>query len=311
MSPADHTATLDLRCPACAGAAFELRVMPDEAVALAHCVGCKRHHLVLDSEDHWFDLVQVSYPRLRKCPCKSSTFALSCRYTCRDDGDVRQVDLHSVCTACSKTRRQMRVEVDYSPTEDLVTRPLRYCEKPDLRYDSRELSLYLTPADMASLVGWLGNAQGCNFMCWCREDDEWVRRPLGTGEVQQAALANNFLRIHASPAPLHIEAMQVDSWKQESTFWRGQPIIRINSPLSIRMHEGEMGWLYLVNFANEHVQGGAVCRKPEAFTAATEALLRWLGEHFVSWRGKATFDNPAENVRLFGDRFSKGKRSPA
>jgi len=156
MSPARRPTTLDLQCPSCTGATFELRVLTDEAVVLARCVGCERHHLVLDSEDYWFDLIQASCPRLRKCACNASIFALSCHYAYRDDGDVRLVDAHSVCTACTKARRQMSVEVDYSRTEDLITRPLRHCERPELRYDMRELSLYLTPTDMASVVGWLG-----------------------------------------------------------------------------------------------------------------------------------------------------------
>jgi hypothetical protein len=309
MSPASRPTTLDLRCPSCTGTTFHLRVMADEAVALAHCVGCERNHLVLDSEEYWFDLIQASYPRLRKCTCKASTFALSCHYAYRDDGDVRQVDLHSACTACTKARRQMRVEVDYSPTEDLITRPLRPCERPDLRYDLREVSLYLMPGDMASVVGWLGKKQGWSFVCWCREGNEWVRRSLGTDEVQQAVLANRYLHVYASPAPLHIEDQQVDTSKRESTFWKREQIIRISSPITMVM-QAEKGLLYFINFANEYVDGDAVVPKPASFTATTGALLRWLGEHFVSWRGQSTFDNAAENLRLFGDRFSKGRRQP-
>lgn len=309
MSPDARPTTLDLRCPSCTGATFELRVMTDEAVALTHCVGCGRHQLVLDSEDHWFDLIQVSYPRLRKCTCKASTFALSCHYAYRDDGDVRQVDLHSVCTACAKARRQMRVDVDYSPTEDLITHPLRHCEHPDLRYDLRQLSLYLTPADMASIVGWLGHGQGWSFVCWCREGNAWARRPLGTEDVRQAVLADGYFRIYASPAPLHIEDRQVDTWKRESAFWKRRQIIRIDSPINMLL-QAQKGLLYYLHFANEYVDGNAVLPKPASFTATTDALLRWLGENFVSWRGKSSFDNPAENLRLFGDRFSKGRRSP-
>lgn len=306
MTRDQHPANLELRCPSCTGVVFDLRVLADEGVAAARCVNCANHYLVLDSEDYWFDLIQASYPRLRRCPCKASSFTLSCHYDYRDDGDVRQVDLLSVCTSCAKARRQMRVDVDYGDTDDLITRPLRYCGTPDLRYDLKEVSLYVTRADMASIIGYLSEAHGYTFTCWRLEEKHWVRRPLGTDEVRQAVLSDRYLHVYASATPLEIHDHQVASARREAAFWKNHDVIRIASPTKVRI-EQEEGLLYYLQFANEYVEADAVVSKQVSFRATTHALLQWLRGNFVSWRGKSCFDNAAENLRLFGDRFSKTK----
>ena len=298
--------TLELRCPSCTGVAFDIRVLAGEGVAAARCVSCASHYLVLDSEDYWFDLIQASYPRLRRCSCKASSFTLSCRYVYRIDGDVRQVDLLSVCISCAKARRQMRVDVDYGDTDDLITRPLRFCSTPDLRYDLKEISLYVTQADMASIIGYLSETHGYSFVCWRLEDKQWVRRPLGADEVRQAVLSGRYLRVYASAAPLDIHDHQVTPARREAAFWKRQDVIRVASPINMRA-DHEDGLLYYLEFANEYVEGDVVVPKQASFRATTHALVQWLGGNFVSWRGKSCFDNAAEHLRLFGDRFCRNK----
>jgi len=306
MTTERHPTTLELHCPSCSGTAFDLRVLADEGVAAARCVSCASHYLVLDSEVYWFDLIQASYPRLRRCSCKASSFTLSCHYVYRIDGDVRQVDLLSVCTSCAKATRQMTVDVDYGDTDSLITQPLRPCKKPDLRVDLREVSLYVTPANIAAVIDYLSEAHGYVFVCWRREEEHWVRRPLGTDEVRQAVLSNRYLHLYASAVPLEIHDHQVDSSRREAAFWKRQDVIRITSPINMRVNH-ENGLLYYLQFANEYVEDDVVVPKQANFRATTQALLQSLGDNFVSWRGKSSFDNPAEHLRLFGDRFSKNK----
>jgi len=299
--------TQSLRCPACDGDAFELRVLPDDGVAAARCTACQQHFLVLDSEDHWFDLIQATSPRVRRCPCKAGTFSVSCRYVVRDDGEVRSVDLLSACTACAKTRRQMSVDIDYGDTGDLVTRPLRACKSPDLRYDLRQFTLYALPSDIAAIVDYLARAHGWNFVCWRREEGQWVRRALPPDPLREAILTGAYLHVYASPTPLSIHDDEVDTARQEATFWKRREIIRISSPYHIRGEQGQ-ALLYYLAFANEFVDDDAVVPKSASFRASTQALVQWLGEHFVSWRGKSCFDNAAEHGRLFGDRFTRKRR---
>ncbi len=40
------------RCPQCAGETFGLRLVKDEAVGVAKCLGCDRDFLILDSADY-------------------------------------------------------------------------------------------------------------------------------------------------------------------------------------------------------------------------------------------------------------------
>lgn len=303
------TRSLELSCPSCGGSKFELRVLGDEGLAAAHCVGCSRDFLVLDSEDYWIDTIQATvYPRPRRCSCKATSFNLRCDYFYRDAGDVRSVDLWSVCPSCGKTKHQMSIDVDYGDTDDLVKRALRFCRTPNLRYDLKEISLYLAKADMASVVGYLNSEHRCAFVCWLRENDNWVMRTLDAQEVQQAILSDQYLRIYASLIPLVSSEPELASARQEECFWKRHEVIRISSPTSMQIGQ-EKGLLYYIRYSNEYVESDTVVQKPADFRATTEALLQWLDARFVSWRGRLCFDNASENIRLFGDRFSKKRAS--
>lgn len=305
--PPGPPTTRALRCPSCGGAAFEVRVQAEEGVAVARCVACDRSHLVLDSEDHWFDVIQAAMPRVRRCPCKSTAFALSCRYDYRPDGDVRQVELQGTCTSCDKSRRLMSVDIDYGGTADLVDRPLRYCQTPDLRHDLREATLYATPEDIAGIVDYLADTRGWTFACWCNEQGDWVLRRLEAAAVRDIILSGRYLRLYASPAPLEIGAGQLHKARHEAAYWKRHDVVRISSAFHIWQGR-ELGSLYYLNFANEFVDDGAIMAKPATFRATTAALMAWLGERFVTWRGKACFDNAAEHQRLFGERFANRRR---
>lgn len=131
-------------CPKCGGSAFEIRLLKDEGVGAAACQSCSRNYLLLDSGDHWFDVIQSGYPRPTRCSCKGTAFALRFDYEYRDDGDVRTVEVRSTCSSCGKARKQMCVEIDYGGTRSLVRTPLKYCRNPKILYDLQALSLYAT-----------------------------------------------------------------------------------------------------------------------------------------------------------------------
>lgn len=170
----------------------------------------------------------------------------------------------------------------------------------------KEVSLYVTQADIASIIGYLSEAHGYTFTCWRLEGEQRVRRPLGTDEVRQAVLSDRYLQVYASATPLEIHDHEVTSARKEAAFWKQHDVIRIDHPIKVRI-EQEEGRLYYLQFANEYVEADAVVSKQASFRATTHALLQWLRGNFVSWRGKSCFDNAAENIRLFGDRFSKNK----
>lgn len=306
-APAARPPSLDLRCPSCGAAAFEVRVQAEEGVAAARCTACNRNHLVLDSEDYWFDVIQSAMPRIRRCTCRAAAFALSCHYEYRTDGDVRRVELRGACTSCSKARSLMSVDIDYGDTADLVDRPLHFCATPDLRYDLREATLYATPSDIAGIVAYLADAHGWTFACWRREEGHWVPGALDAAAACDAVLAERYLHIYASPALLDIRPEQVETARLEAAYWKRHDVVRLSSATHMRFDRGA-GYLYYLKFANEYIDGGAVAPKSPPFRAATAALISWLGERFVSWRGKNCFDNADEHRRLFGERFTDGRR---
>lgn len=303
----ESSTTIDLPCPSCGADTFELRVLADEGLATARCVGCAKDFLLLDSEDYWFDAIQTTYPRVRRCTCGTTAFRLKCDYFLRDDGDVKSVNLWSSCSSCGKTKRQMELDLDYTGTEELISRPLRFCKTPKLRYDLKDISLYVTKSDMTSIIGYLDKVHGCSFACWLWGNGRCVVRTLCAHEVQEAFLSDQCFHVHASLLPLTESELQAGSAKQEKSFWKRKEVIRISSPTHITLDL--KGLLYYIQYSNEYVEDDTVVPKRENFRAVSESLLRWLGANFVSWRGRHCFDNPSEHLRLFGDRFAKSRTS--
>ena len=107
------------RCPGCDGSAFHVRAMKDEAVGVASCAKCERSYLLLDSGDHWFDLIQERRPREARSPCKKSKgLALELEYYFRGDGDVESVNVWTVCAKCR--RRVRRFTADFGGADQLA-----------------------------------------------------------------------------------------------------------------------------------------------------------------------------------------------
>lgn len=298
-----------LGCPSCGGAEFEIRVLKDEGLAAARCIECNRDYLLLDSEDHWFDVIQNGYPRLSRCTCKATSFRLRCDYFYRPDGDVSSINLWSTCSNCQKVRCQMTVDIDYGDTQNLVIRPLRYCKNPRVLYDLKQISLYVLRSDLARLIHFLAVERKCGFVAWLREQDKWVKHELNAEKVQEVILsddgplkAERYLRIYAMPSPIAVPDRDVDTIPKEAAFWKRQEVINISPPT----HMGwgaEKGLLFYINLSNEYVHEEAVIQKSARFRELTKSLLDWLQVQFVSWRGPLCFDNPAENIRIFGNRF--------
>src|ERR1700722_11638831 len=174
--------SIEVTCPACAALDFEIRALTDEGLAALKCLSCNRNYLLLDSEEYWFDVIQAGYPRLRKCSCGSTSISLRCDYCYRENGDVRSIDVRTICPACAKDKHLMSMDIDYSGTDELVERPLRYCENPKILYDLQEFTLYAKRDDIARTVNFLAASCKCSFVGWVRINNEWVKRELSSNE---------------------------------------------------------------------------------------------------------------------------------
>lgn len=289
-------------CPGCDGTAFHVRAMKDEAVGLATCAKCERSYLLLDSGDYWFDLIQERYPREARCPCrKSKGLALELEYYFREDGEVESVNVWTVCAKCGKRTRRFTADIDYGDTAHLLDSPLVYCASPKIRYDLRQLTLFVTPQNVAQVAQHLGSAQ-CVFVTWVREGKAWVRREPRAPQLSRYITKARVLRTYASLEPAALEDADVAEAKDEAAFWKQREIIRISSPTNY-CTASEQGTLFYIDYSLERLEGEHVVRKSEAFCALAQSLEEWLAEQFVSWRGPRSFDNPDEHRRLFGARF--------
>jgi hypothetical protein len=304
-----HPQSIDASCPVCAAADFEVRALTAEGLANVKCIACDRNYLLLDSEEYWFDAIQGDYPRVRKCSCGSTSFRLRCDYSYRETGDVRAVDVSTSCAACAREKHLLDMDINYSGTERLVEEPLKYCENPKVLYDLQKLTLYVKREDIARIVNFLAESCQCSFVGWLRINSEWVKRALSSDEAKETVRqeADPYLMIYAHRDPVDIPDANVNSLKDEDIFWKRHEIIRISSPTHIGI-AGVKALLFYIDFANEFVDRQIIVRKSGGFVEMTDRLLSWLKAEFVAWRGPRCFDNPDENIRVFGDRFTKRRK---
>jgi hypothetical protein len=316
--------TASPKCPNCQSEIFELRVLRDQAVAAVRCLRCSADYLLLDSEDYWFDVIQHGYPRLSRCSCKSQTFRLRIDYNIRDDGKIDYVELHSICSACGKTRRQLFFEADYCDTDHLIKRPLVPCKNPKVLYDLNDIHLLVTLPDIVRIVDHLAKMSR-GFLTYLRSEDTWVPVYQDVGDAKATIERSKYFLIYAMPDLIDVPGDLLDTRKKEDAFWKRSEVIRIGSKHHIGMHQfgdlppsicecsdpptcgdyTEFGLSFYINFSNEFVRGEEIVLKSEGFRRATASLFTMLASGFVSWRGPESFDNPDVHVRVFGDRFRK------
>jgi hypothetical protein len=318
------------KCPKCQGARFELRVLKDEAVASARCLKCTADYLLLDSKDYWFDVIQQGgYPRITRCSCNNQSFHLRIDYNFRDDGDVDYIEVHSICAACGKTKRQLDLKIDYCGTQNLFKRPLVACKNPKILYDLKHLSLLVELQDMANIADYLALETKCKFACWLRSQNNWNKTELGVEGIKGVIERDKYLYIYAMPMRISIAEYQVNTLKKENAFWKRSEVIRIGPKTHVCTYKSarspsnicycsdppthsrytEVGLSFYIDFSNEFVRGEKIISKSECFRNTTAGLLSMLKDEFVCWRGRHCFDNPDVNVRIFGDRFRKKVKS--
>lgn len=316
--------TASPKCPKCQSDEFELRLLRDEALASARCVTCSANYLLLDSKDYWFDVIQKGYPRVTRCSCKNESFRLRIDYSICDDGEIDYVEIHSICSACEKARRQFHFDVDYCGTAHLLKKPLVPCKNPKVLYDLKDLNLLLTLPDLLRIVDHLAE-QGCEFLSNVRRADSWVAVRQDAAQAKATIEKDKHLFIYAMPHRVEVQEDQSNTHKKENAFWKRTEVIRIGSKSHVctdqfgknppgicycsdpptHANYTEIGLSISIAFSTEFVRGEKVVQKSEAFRKVAESLLAMLQDEFVNWRSPCCFDNPDVNVRVFGDRFRK------
>jgi hypothetical protein len=111
----------------CGDQRFNVRLRRDEQVGLLTCSREGHHSLLLDSRDYWADVIQTARPRAARCRCGGRAFEVELEYEFREDSrSIRRVDVGLRCVACGDERVGAEFEIDYEPTENLLSEPLEH-----------------------------------------------------------------------------------------------------------------------------------------------------------------------------------------
>jgi hypothetical protein len=109
---------------------FQVRLHKKSGVGLLTTKN-ENNYLILDSLNYWYELIQNEYPKKKKCNCKKEWFTIQFQYTIREDTeDIREINILTTCTNCNKAAKPRSIDINYSPTNHLLSNPLIYCDRP-------------------------------------------------------------------------------------------------------------------------------------------------------------------------------------
>lgn len=282
----------DVSCP-CGDRAFQVRLDKNEQVGL---VTCSAGHisLLLDSRDHWVDVLQDGRPPVAKCRCKSDRFALSLRYHFRAD-EVSLIDVLLRCSACARDKHGATFEIDYAPTETLLSSPLDPCAAPWEVPRRRSYTCLWTPADVERALVLVGHETSRIWFVDCDAPPRLVNVDEARARVVDALTRHR-------PYEVLFASSQVDfSGTKPRNWWTALPVIRLGSPthMHYRIEGGEVvAALHYLEYAEQVVVEGAIVAQPRELLDFAKRVVRRLGEEFVSSRGRHTLDSPTELARV-------------
>ena len=280
-----------IRSVVCACGATSLRVRLDatQCVGLVTCTG-GHTSLLLDSRDHWHEVIQDGRPKEARCKCGSRAFAMALDYALREDGDVRTIEVTLRCDACGLEKHGATFDIDYSPTDTLVSMPLDPIDDPWRKAKHLSFTGLWRPSDAVEVVRRLVEVEHTTAYL-----EQWNALPRVStlDELRHAIEAENgYMELAFALGTLSVPDDLRD-------FWKRAPIVRIGSPTSIRYDTG-VGTLYELEWAEQVFDEGVVVAQPAELLALGRRLQTWLSSRFVSTRGKKTYDEPTEFARLVG-----------
>lgn len=287
---------------------FQLRLLKQDGVGLL-TTRTSLNYLILDSIDYWFDLIQQSYPQKKKCTCQNDWFRVCFKYIPRQDSDdVRQVSVITVCTNCRKEKEQMAIDIDYSPTNELIDKPITFCEKPKIKYQLKDLNCFWTEVDLMRFLTFMMDELNFEAYCWFWNNKKrflektTLPRALEIINKKDNYHYLNFYFSQNFPGFKTFDDQSKGIYLQGDP-WRNHEIIQLSSPTIMNYGDYE-GFLYYVKFCNQYIDKGIVKNKSQEFFNLTENIILWMEKNYVQYRGKYCYDNEKERTRLFGDKYS-------
>lgn len=268
---------------------FQIRLLKNNGVGLLTTEN-EENYLILDSIDYWYDLIQNEYPKKKRCSCKNEWFYVGFNYIPRHEADdIKEIKIITTCTVCNKVSTPISIDIDYSPTEELIANPITFCEKPNIKYKFTELTSFWTKNNLDSFLHFTINELQLYAYFWYFKMPEKIR-VFELLTIDKALKKNgNFLNLFLTKKKLEISEIikgeNEDGLLVESDIWRKEEIIKLSS---VNMYE--IGPLYYINFCNQYIDKGNVLDKSEEFETITKLLKNWLKENFITNRGTKCFD---------------------
>jgi hypothetical protein len=292
---------------------FQIRLIKEEGVGLL-TTATNKNYLILDSLDFWYDLIQQKYPNIKKCKCKNDWFNIRFDYIPRSGTQgVRQINIVTKCTDCLTEKKQVSIDIKYSPTERLIADPLTYCEQPFIKYGFKEINCYWTNHDLKKFFSFMATDLQTDIYCWYwqRSDDKRHLEKVSLEKAFEIVTVNHryFDFYFAAVTPDLKTNIYNNELYVEDDQWRRQELIQLSSPTVMAFGQGQTGLLFFINYGTQYVDKGIVLDKSDAFKGTTHKIEKWFKEYYIEVRGKDCFDNLEEHKRIFGDKFLKKKAS--
>ncbi len=190
---------------------------------------------------------------------------------------------------CERENWPLDIDIKYSPTDQLVTRPLDPIEKPWLQPKRHQITAFWKPLDAERFVTHLSQSPHVRVLA--------KLRPY---EFSEIALAD----IEFYPELKHdllftnLNGITVPEGREPEN---KAPFLRLNGPF--HMHYSipkgpdfreHVRLLHYIRYSLEVTRGGDLQRQPAEFLTFVQDACEWLSQNFVSSRGKNTADNPEE-----------------
>jgi hypothetical protein len=255
---------------------FQLRLIKSEGIGLATTKGGK-NYLVLDSADFWYDCIQDGYPKIKKCSCKNEWFKLKFKYYYREHyDDVKRIEVKTICEDCGKASTALGIDIKYSPTEHLVKNPLVYCEKPNIKYNSKIISRVRKQDEFHKIVLYLSEI-GFIMYCWYWNDKN-KKRELKILYPKETKQIDNFLKMYATQDKINIDDFTLTTNElgiyMKENLWRRNEVIEIDSVNIVGVginYRFEYGTQYITN-------NGEVKNKSKEFSERITKFEKWINE---------------------------------
>lgn len=292
---------------------FQIRLIKDEGVGV-FTTATDKNYLILDSIDFWYDLIQTKYPSKTKCKCKNEWFTVRFDYIPRKGTqDIKQVNIITKCTTCLTEKKQASIDIKFSPTEHLISKPLTYCEQPLIKYSFKDINCYWTNHDLKEFLCFMATELQLDIYCWFwqRSDDKRHLEKVRLEKALEIVTVNHryFSFYFAQVQPTFKTNIYHSELYVEGNPWRKQELIQLSSPTIMAFGQGQKGLLFYINYGTQYIDKGVVRDKSTTFKEFADKIEKWFKENYVEVRGKDCFDNFEEHKRIFGDKYSKRKSS--